>query len=148
MENTTLQSDVKNERTPQSTQAGRVLVVDDAQFLCEGLRRTLRVPGYEVVSANDGCQGLDLLRQMEFQAVITDLMMPNMDGVKFAQRLAEEFPTLPCIIMTGYATRERVLAVGRLPNVKAVLTKPLDHSRLIRTLAAVIVPAAGGEVTG
>lgn len=125
--------------------AGRVLVVDDAQCLCEGLRRSLRTSGYEVVGANDGGQALALATTVHFDVVLTDLRMPFMAGDELIASLAASQPNLPCILMSGQATRDDVVRVVRHPNVVGILVKPLDHARLLALLAQAVQRSRGAN---
>jgi DNA-binding NtrC family response regulator len=116
----------------------KILVVDDAKFLGEGLKRMLRSRGFEAVSTHDGRRALHLVRNDEFDAVITDLMMPDLPGEDLVTQLKENFPQLPCIVMTGHATRDCVLRLAREPNVAGILVKPLNYDRLFATLAKIL----------
>jgi len=113
----------------------KILIVDDARFLGEGLKRILRIKGFEAVSIDDGRRVLDIVRTGKFDAVITDLRMPQMPGEDLITRLKEGFPNLPCIVMTGHATRDCVLRLAREPNVAGILVKPLNYERLFTTLS-------------
>ncbi|GMU23322.1 MAG: hypothetical protein AMXMBFR13_34010 [Phycisphaerae bacterium] len=117
---------------------GRILIVDDAQFFCEGLRRVLRIAGYQCAVANDGQQALMMVGEMPFDVIITDLRMPYMSGDDLVVALKKAAPTLPCIVVTGNATRDRILKMATSGNLAAVLTKPVDHERLLTTLSSVL----------
>jgi DNA-binding NtrC family response regulator len=125
-------------KRPGPGEAGRILVVDDVICLCEGLRRRLRVSGYEVIGVQDGTQALSRIAKQPFDAVLTDLNMPHMSGEELLERLQQTHPDLPCIVMTGQATRQRVLRLSRMPNVMGFLVKPLDHDRLLGLLAQAV----------
>ncbi len=118
--------------------AATILIVDDAKLLCEGLKRILRTAGFEAFAAYGADSALEYLQKQVPDLVITDLMMPYMSGVELIERLAKEIPDLPCLVITGYATRDRVMRVSRSRNVVGVLVKPVDQNRMIDTINAVL----------
>lgn len=81
----------------------RVLVVDDEEPVREMVGRVIELMGHEVITANDGKQALDLLRTAPFTILVTDIKMPEMDGVELTKLARSEFPDLQIICMTGHA---------------------------------------------
>src|SRR5437016_1263005 len=61
---------------------GRILIADDEPMLLRGLDRVLTRAGYEVITANDGHQAAELLTQLEFDAIVSDISMPGMNGIQ------------------------------------------------------------------
>src|SRR3954452_17585729 len=115
----------------------RVLLVEDAPFLRYAFGRLLRMHGYEVMEANDGREALDCLPAFRPELVVTDLMMPVMDGVELIERLraAPETADLPVVAITADAsakTESRLLAAGSVD----FLTKPVDMPTLLGRLRA------------
>ncbi|SDO67450.1 hybrid sensor histidine kinase/response regulator [Desulforhopalus singaporensis] len=82
----------------------RVLVVDDEKVIREGVERALGKKGYEVVKAEDGKRGLELLGEHDFDIVLTDLMMPGLDGFAVLEWIRENQPHIQVIVITGFAT--------------------------------------------
>ncbi|MBL8933292.1 MAG: response regulator [Archangium sp.] len=111
-----------------------VLIVDDELLLLRSLRRTLVRAGHHVTLATNGRDALEALAHADFDVVLSDVRMPEMDGVELARRLARLHPTLPILFMSGHAdTADReLLELAPL----AVLPKPLDELRLLRLLAS------------
>lgn len=113
-----------------------VLVVDDEPVMRAVIRDVLQSSGYRVVEAASGAEALRLADQHrhELAVVLTDIMMPVMDGVEFVALLAEAVPTLPVVAMTGLGEVQRS---GSLVSngVHAVLHKPFDRDVLLDTLA-------------
>lgn len=130
-------------------QIRRILIVDDAQFLGLGLQRALRTAGIESVCTTSGVRALELLGRQSFAAVLTDLRMPEMSGEDLLAYLQQSRPDLPCLVMTGYATRECIERVARYKNVLTVLVKPLEYNRLFAAIEEVLSgkgrPAAAGR---
>ncbi|MBN1653033.1 MAG: response regulator [Deltaproteobacteria bacterium] len=109
-----------------------IMVVDDEPIILRSLRRQLNRWGYSVVTAEQGSSALLICRDFKPCLVITDLLMPEMDGYELMRRLREEYGTLtpPLAVLTG-DTRRRDLRAQ--PGVISVLLKPAPLSYL-RTL--------------
>jgi len=85
----------------------RVLVVDDDCSVAETLRDLLRFKGFDVETAENGKQAIDLIkRPHHFDLMITDMRMPEMDGLELLKAIRQLKTDLPIIILTGYATVE------------------------------------------
>lgn len=82
--------------TPRQAPEARVLVVDDEPMIVELLDVSLRFQGFEVATAADGAQALDLARTFRPQALIVDVMMPGMDGFGLLRRCAPTGSTHRC----------------------------------------------------
>ncbi len=81
--------------------------------------------------------------------VLTDLRMPEMSGVELLEWLNLSYPGLPCVVMTGYATRESITRLAHLPNVVGILVKPIEYNRLFATLdRALAQPQSTAETAG
>ena len=120
------------------TRMPRILLIDDSQLLCEGVERALRSKRIKCVSTTSAAEALELVDRLDFDAVITDLQMPEMSGDELMRRLYKVVPKLPCLVLTGNATRDTVLMLRDLPNLAGILTKPWDRDRLLERLAAVL----------
>jgi CheY-like chemotaxis protein len=72
-----------------------ILIVDDELAICLLLAEMLKEYGYDIVTETDGCQVLPLLQTRSFDAVIVDLMMPNINGIELVQQIKKPFPDLP-----------------------------------------------------
>jgi signal transduction histidine kinase len=109
-----------------------VLVVDDEQDIREVFEAVLRYDGYEVLSCNDGQQAMDLLRQgARPDAILLDLMMPNMDGWQFrvAQKSHAELASIPVIAVSADRT-----AKAAAIDADVYLAKPVDVNALLAAL--------------
>ena len=109
-----------------------ILVVDDDLELCTMLSRFLEMHGYTVYSAADALQALDILERNQVGMVITDYMMPHMDGIRFTEMLKAEprFQAIPVLMMTG-RTDEGLTERGLRKGVALTLFKPLDLGQLL-----------------
>lgn len=108
----------------------RILVVDDSQESREICQRVLRKEGYGVQSVDDAKKALDELKGTRFNLVITDLKMPEMDGMSLLKNIKGIDPEICVIVMTGYPDEESKAKAIEL-GTSGYLTKPLDVSELV-----------------
>ncbi len=87
----------------ESLQGKTVLVVDDERVIRNLLRRTLDREGYRVVTASDGVEALERLSGTRIDIVISDIMMPNMDGMELLVEIKCNYPLIPVILITGFS---------------------------------------------
>lgn len=101
----------------------RILVAEDDQAVRTFVSRALRRRGFDVTAVSDGSQALEALRGESFDLLITDIVMPGLDGIGLALKVARDQPDLPVLLMTGYsAERQRAHNLDEL--VCRVLVKP------------------------
>jgi len=107
---------------------GRILVVDDEAGCRDGLARLLEAWGHETQTAASGGEALALVRKGGLDAVITDLVMPGVDGLELIRQMKAEYP-LPVIVLTGQGTIEQAVEAIRL-GAQDILEKPVEASKL------------------
>ncbi len=107
-----------------------ILVVDDDRRMTRTLADILKVSGYEVMEASSGPDALEKARTLMFDCVLSDIKMPEMDGVELHRRLREIQPGLPVALMTAYAADE-LIRQGLEEGVAGVFDKPLDINHLL-----------------
>ena len=107
----------------------RVLVVDDDENHAEAVADSLEPHGYECQVAGSGEKGLALIESDEFDVVITDLKMGEIDGLELLQKAKEELPDAEVILLTGHSSFKSALAAGQA-GAFMYLTKPVDISEL------------------
>ena len=107
-----------------------VLVVDDEEQLALAMKIRLQSQGYEVVTANDGQQALELAAQRRPDLIIMDVLMPVMDGYSCLRELNTRFGRgkIPIIILTA---RERMKDLFELEGIEDYVIKPFDHEDLL-----------------
>jgi len=110
----------------------RILVVDDEENTRIGLTKLLSQDGYEVESAANGNDALDLLGQHKVNLVISDINMPDMNGLVFLRELSRKFPSTSVIMITAYGGVESYLEAMNL-GAYEYLHKPvrLDELRSV-----------------
>ena len=106
----------------------RILVIDDEPSVLDVLRKILQMEGYEVITAANGEEGLELFRQISCDLVITDMVMPAKDGLQTILDLRKEKPDLPVIAMSGGGTisKERYLVVAGYLDRVITIPKPFS----------------------
>lgn len=115
----------------------RILIVDDDPDLLHLIGIRLSVAGYDVIQAASGEEAIERFRSDRPQAVITDLRMSGMDGHALFQRLHDEAPTVPVIILTAHGTIPDAVAATQR-GVFSFLTKPFDGHELLDRVAAAV----------
>jgi CheY-like chemotaxis protein len=112
----------------------RILVVDDEKIVRDSCERILTGEGYAVSTASSGREALLACRNERFDVMLTDLRMPDMDGIEIGRVLAKEFPEVRIVVITGYPSRktaEQAQALG----IFEYLEKPLSPQRLSEVTA-------------
>ena len=116
----------------------RVLLVEDDDDNRELMGEVLESAGYEVLSASSGREGLRALAERSVDVVVTDVGMPGMGGLEVARAAKEIAPTVPVVLVTGYAERADI-AGARGREVDALLVKPVDPDALTAAVAGVML---------
>ena len=114
-------------------QATRILVVDDEKILRNLLERTLQVSGYEVDCAEDGMEAVEQLQATPYRIVITDLMMPRMDGMELLRYIKKNHPDTAVIIITGFASIDSAMMAVR-EGAYDYITKPFQIEAILHSV--------------
>jgi DNA-binding NtrC family response regulator len=113
----------------RATVRGRVLIVDDEQNARDALAELLTEEGYETESASDGLKALGKLESFDPDVVLTDLKMPNLDGLGLLEKGLTRAPNTTFVVMTAFGTIDTAIqAIKR--GAENYLTKPLDFDAL------------------
>ena len=103
----------------------RILIAEDDVAVQSFVTRALVHRGHEVTPVDDGVQALEALGGGSFDLLITDIVMPGLDGIGLALKVARDYPDLPVLLMTGYsAERQRAHNLEEL--ICQVVTKPFS----------------------
>jgi two-component system response regulator PilR (NtrC family) len=111
----------------------RILVVDDEETAREELAEAIRDAGMEVATAENGRRGLELAGEMAFDVCVTDIRMPEMDGIELLERLRRTSPKTLTIILTAYGALETALAALRTGAADYIL-KPVIFDDLLHKI--------------
>lgn len=123
-----------------------ILVIDDHTALRQMLRRILEREGYEVVEAGDGKEGVELYRQVPADLIITDVVMPEKDGVEIIRELKRDFPDVRVIAISGGSRTlgaQYCLCAMKALGALYVLTKPFGRKELLEAVRGIL----GGGAT-
>ena len=111
----------------------RILIVDDNEDFSAALSTALKREGYEVARAQDGKLGLKLFRESKFDLVLSDILMPDTDGLELIFALRKTDSNIPIIAMSGggHGSAEHYLHVADISGASAVIRKPFGPGDLI-----------------
>jgi DNA-binding NtrC family response regulator len=126
----------------------RILVVDDDLGICQSLAELLRRQGCQVAIATSAADALALTAGQRFDLVLSDVVMPDMDGYDLYMELKERQPTLPVVLMTGYLyDRDHVIKRSKLAGLDAgiLFKKPIDPERLTTIIRTHCAPTEAGD---
>jgi len=122
----------------------RILVIDDDAEMRAMLEQTLKSAGHEVVLAANGKQGVKCYRANPTKLVITDLYMPEKEGLETIIELGREYPEVAIIAISGKPTASALLSIaGRLGAVKTI-TKPFQPQELLSAVGEVLGRCGSG----
>ena len=128
----------------------RLLIIDDEESLRLWLRRSLEREGYEVHEAREGGEALKLLTDTPVDLIITDIIMPDMEGIAFILALRQRRPPLPVIAISGGGRigLNNYLEIAKGCGAARALAKPFKIAQLLPLVHELIgppPPAAGGS---
>jgi PAS domain S-box-containing protein len=114
----------------------RILVVDDDLGICSTLQELLTAAGCGVETASDGVEALKRIESSEFDIVLTDVAMPNMDGYELYHALRQRLPNLPVLMMTAFHyDKDHIIKRSRLEGLEGVIfKKPVEPERLLEVI--------------
>ncbi|HXT78659.1 MAG TPA: response regulator [Acetobacteraceae bacterium] len=119
----------------------RILVAEDDALLAETVVDALEGEGFQVTLATDGLEALEAAGSREFDALLTDIMMPRMDGMTLIRRVRAAMPRLPVVVMTGHAPANLETIVQRCDEGPLItLRKPMSLRLLIQSLSKILAP--------
>jgi DNA-binding response OmpR family regulator len=114
----------------------KILIIEDEAYVAQMLADSLSVQGHEPMIALNASEALVLLDRERPEGVFLDLVMPGVSGLEALRRIRERAPTLPVVVVTGYATPNEIEAARRL-GVADVIEKPFVLRRLEAALSAI-----------
>lgn len=118
----------------------KILVIDDEEIVRVSCMKCLTPEGYSVTVAGNGREGLNMAASQHFDLILTDLKMPDIDGMEFMIKMRQEQPGTKIIMITGYSTvelAEEALRAGAAHYIE----KPFTPDALISAVKEVLAPA-------
>ncbi|PCI65154.1 MAG: response regulator [Gammaproteobacteria bacterium] len=117
----------------------RILAVDDSASMRQMVTFTLKSAGFEVVDAEDGVKALAIAKNSKFDVVVTDVNMPNMDGITLCSELRKlpNFKFTPILMLTTESSADKKQA-GRAAGATGWIVKPFNPEQLLATVKKVV----------
>ena len=115
----------------------RILLAEDDESMRGFLVRALEKAGYTVIACGNGADAFDRLKQEPFSLLLTDIVMPRMDGIELARRAAEIDPELKIMFITGFAA-VTLNSETRTPRDARVLSKPFHLKDLVNEVGKLL----------
>lgn len=118
----------------------RILIIDDDDIIKRMLRRMLTRAGYDVLDAADGKEGIERFRENDVDLVITDLIMPEKEGLEMIMELKTDFPDIKIIAMSGGAQMgpEGYLQLADALGAQRTLKKPIAREDLLAAIEEIL----------
>ncbi|VAV83612.1 hypothetical protein MNBD_DELTA01-2123 [hydrothermal vent metagenome] len=123
----------------------KMLVVDDQKTMLVMVEQMLRRAGYMVMTADSGDEALGVLERECFDVVITDLVMPEMNGLEFFHEVKSKYPYLPVIMMTTEGAAESAVEFIQAGG-SDFITKPIDDKKLVQKIERALVLSSSEEL--
>lgn len=117
-----------------------ILIIDDDAAVSRTLSLILTRSGYQVSTAASGRKGLDLLAGGGFDLVVTDIIMPELDGIEAIRRIRDEYPDLRVIAMSGGGQIDKsdFLHMAKALGADGVIEKPVRSEKLLQLVSAAL----------
>ena len=123
--------------TPEGQLKGRILLAEDDEDMRRFLAKALENAGFEVTSFDNGQSAYERLREEPFNLLLTDIVMPQMDGIELARKAAELDPDLKIMFITGFAA-VALNADIETPKDAKILSKPFHLRDLVSEVSRLI----------
>ena len=116
-----------------------ILIVDDSISIRQSVRFVLEENGYTVYEAGDGLEGLKRLEEQKVQLIITDVNMPNMDGLTFVKKIRQTdgIKFIPILVLTT-ESQGAVVDEGKKAGATGWIVKPFNNDKLLETIKKVL----------
>jgi DNA-binding NtrC family response regulator len=111
----------------------RILVIDDEEIVRVSCKKCLTPEGYDVDVAANGIEGLAMTENNRYDVILTDLKMPDMDGMEFLTKVKERHPDTKVIMITGYSTVEHAVRAMRM-GAYNYIEKPFTPDALVEAV--------------
>jgi YesN/AraC family two-component response regulator len=117
-----------------------ILVIDDEEHIRTLIRQMLELSGYKVYEAPDGKVGLEIFREKQVDLIITDILMPEKEGLETIMELRRSFPDVKIIAISGGGQSGNLSFLSAAKHLGALrtLTKPFSYEELLKTIRELI----------
>ena len=124
----------------------QILIVDDEEDILKTPKEILQRKGYNVIIASNGFEVLEILENTAVDLIITDIIMPHMEGLEFVQKVASKHPKLPIVVMSGISNDHYLTAASYFGAV-CKITKPFETNDLLDAVGCVMEKKNGRKHT-
>lgn len=115
----------------------KILVVDDEDIVLESCQAVLELEGFEVSLVSSADKALQAMKGEDYTLLLVDVKMPKHDGMYLLQRVREQRPDLPIIVMSGYYTTDTIKEAIEM-GAMTFIAKPFEPDELVKTVRRVI----------
>ncbi len=115
----------------------KILIAEDDTAVREFVSRALVNTGHDVTATADGVQALEALEKDTFELLLSDIVMPELDGIALALKVSRDWPDMPILLMTGYAA-ERQRAHNLDALIHDVISKPFTLQQICEAADTVL----------
>jgi CheY-like chemotaxis protein len=116
----------------------KILMVDDDEAIRECLSELLAMAGYSVIASNDGIESLRIFETQPFDLVITDIMMPGIDGLGAMIKMRTIDPKIKILAISGADMKEELLHAAGFVGAMSTLQKPFSNDTLLKTITRLL----------
>ena len=117
--------------------SGHLLIVDDEKAMCELIDTAMSMRGYETAWCLSADDAMSLIKENDFDVVLTDVKMPGTSGLQLCQQISQLRPDIPVVVMTAFGTLETAVAAIR-SGAYDFITKPVELEVLALTIARAV----------
>lgn len=115
-----------------------ILIIDDEEAIRDYMRESLERAGYKVIEADNGKTALELLTHIPVDIIISDLVMPEKEGIETIKEIKELYPKCAIIAMSGSVFGSAYLPMARMLGAQSVMQKPFTKQTLLQLIDSII----------
>ena len=123
----------------------QILIVDDFADVRESLAEVLEENGQHVITAENGKAAIDVIKQQSINLVISDILMPDVDGIELVRHAKEKYPDLKIILISGggritleQSDYDYLKTTSKITGVTSILNKPIKPAELLQTITELL----------
>jgi len=111
----------------------KILIVDDEDIVLESCRAVFELEGFEVMLVSSADKAIEAMKNDIFTLLLIDVKMPKHDGMYLMQKVKEQWPNIPIVVMSGYCTTETIKEAFKM-GAASFIAKPFEPDELVKTV--------------
>ena len=115
----------------------KILVVDDEDIVLESCQAVFELEGFEVILVPSADEAIEAMKNDNFALLLIDVKMPKHDGMYLMEKIKEQWPNIPIIVMSGYYTTETIKEAFKM-GAANFIAKPFEPDELVKTVRQII----------